>query len=149
MDVSLLRGGTEIANIMMRQDRFTQQAQELLAASQELRRTQRHSHWDVEHVLLALVQREGGLAQQVLERLSVPVAQLRDRLAGYLNGQPKSAYPSVQAYVTPRLVRMLENADAEANRLKDEYIGVEHLLIAISDERDGEAAGALHAFGVE
>ncbi|MHB8575403.1 MAG: ATP-dependent Clp protease ATP-binding subunit [Dehalococcoidia bacterium] len=133
----------------MRQDRFTEQAQEVLAASQELMRTQRHTQWDVEHVLLALVQREGGLAQQVLERLSVAVPQLRDRLAAHLNGQPKSAYPAVQAYVTPRLVRMMETADAEANRLKDEYIGVEHLLIAISDEREGEASASLRAFGVE
>src|SRR5438874_5659662 len=134
---------------MMRQDRFTEQAQEVLAGSQELMRTQRHTQWDVEHVLLALVQREGGLAQQVLSRLNVPMGQLRERLENHLNAQPKTAYQVVQAYVTPRLVRMLENADAEANRLKDEYIGVEHLLIAISDERDGEAMQALRAYGVE
>ena len=46
---------------MMRQDRFTQQAQEVLAASQEMVRTQRHSQWDVEHVLLALLQHKDGL----------------------------------------------------------------------------------------
>src|SRR5258708_1714200 len=125
---------------MMRQDRFTEQAQEVLAASQELMRNLRHTQWDVEHVLLALVHREGGLAQQVLERLAVPVPQLKDRLETHLNSQPKSAQQAVQAYVTPRLVRMIENADAESNRLKDEYIGVEHLLIAISDEREGEAS---------
>src|SRR5579885_1593192 len=134
---------------MMRQDRFTEQAQEVLAASQELMRTQRHTQWDVEHVLLALVEKEGGLAQQVLGRLNVPVPQLRDRLQRYLNAQPKAAYQAVQAYVTPRLVRMLENADAEANRLKDEYIGVEHLLIAISDEREGEASKALRELAVD
>ena len=49
---------------MMRQDRFTQQAQEVLAASQEMVRTQRHSQWDVEHVLLALLQHQDGLAAQ-------------------------------------------------------------------------------------
>jgi ATP-dependent Clp protease ATP-binding subunit ClpC len=134
---------------MMRQDRFTEQAQEVLAASQELMRLQRHSQWDVEHVLLALLQREGGLALQVLERLNVPVAAVRERLETHLSAAPKAAYPVVQAYVTPRLVRMLENADAEANRLKDEYIGVEHLLIAISDEREGEAAETLRSFSVD
>jgi ATP-dependent Clp protease ATP-binding subunit ClpC len=56
---------------MMRQDRFTQQAQEVLAASQDLVRTQRHSQWDVEHVLLALLQHPEGLAGQVLQRLNV------------------------------------------------------------------------------
>ena len=134
---------------MMRQDRFTEQAQEVLAASQEIMRQQRHTQWDVEHVLLALVQKEGGLAQQVLNRLNVPVGQLRDRLAANLNSSPKAAHQAVQAYVTPRLVRMLENADAEANRLHDEYIGVEHLLIAISDEREGEAVNVLRAFNVD
>jgi ATP-dependent Clp protease ATP-binding subunit ClpC len=134
---------------MMRQDRFTEQAQEVLAASQELMRQQRHTQWDVEHVLLALLQREGGLALQTLERLNAPVQQLRDRLTKYLDSQPKTAYPSPQPYVTPRVVRMLENADAEANRLKDEYIGVEHLLIAIADERDGESARLLRDAGID
>src|SRR5579883_1164807 len=134
---------------MMRQDRFTEQAQEVLAGSQEIMRQQRHTQWDVEHVLLALLQREGGLALQTLERLHTPAQQLRDRLGKYLDSQPKTAYPSPQAYVTPRLVRMLENADAEANRLKDEYIGVEHLLIAIADERDGESARLLRDAGID
>jgi len=134
---------------MMRQDRFTEQAQEVLAASQELMRQQRHTQWDVEHVLLSLVKREGGLARQILERFRVPLDELTQTLETHLNAAPKSAFPAVQAYVTPRLVRMLKNADAEANRLKDEYIGVEHLLIAISDEREGESARILRTFGVD
>jgi len=134
---------------MMRQDRFTEQAQEVLAASQEIMRRMRHSQWDVEHVLLALLEREGGLALQLLERINAPVVQLRDRLTRYLEQQPKTAYPSPQPYVTPRVVRMLENADAEANRLRDEYIGVEHLLVAIADERDGESARLLRDAGID
>ncbi len=134
---------------MMRQDRFTEQAQEVLSASQEIMRQQRHTQWDVEHVLLALIQREGGLTQQILTRLQVPAQAIEARLAAHLNTAPKSAYPVVQPYVTPRVVRMLENADAEANRLKDEYIGVEHLLIAIADERDGESVKVLRAFNVD
>jgi len=134
---------------MMRQDRFTEQAQEVLTASQELMRQQRHTQWDVEHVLLSLVKREGGLARQVLERFRVPLDELTRTLETHLNAAPKSAFPAVQAYVTPRLVRMLENADAEANRLKDEYIGVEHLLIAIGDEREGESARILRTYGVD
>jgi ATP-dependent Clp protease ATP-binding subunit ClpC len=134
---------------MMRQDRFTEQAQEVLAASQEIMRRMRHSQWDVEHVLLALLEREGGLALQLLDRINAPVEQLRDRLTRYLEQQPKTAYPSPQPYVTPRVVRMLENADAEANRLRDEYIGVEHLLVAIADERDGESARLLRDAGID
>ncbi len=134
---------------MMRQDRFTQQAQEVLAASQELVRTQRHSQWDVEHVLLALLQHPEGLAGQVLQRLNVDASALRDKVAATLAKSPKLAYDVVQIYTTPRIVRMLETANAEADRLKDEYVSVEHLLIAIADEREGEAARILSEFGVD
>ena len=134
---------------MMRQDRFTQQAQEVLGASQELVRQQRHSQWDVEHVLLALLQHPEGLARTLLEHLSVDADKVRDQVAAALAKSPKLAYDVVQIYTTPRIVRMLETANAEAERLKDEYVSVEHLLIAITDERDGEAAGILQEFGVD
>src|SRR3972149_6126324 len=67
---------------MTRQDRFTQQAQEVLAASQELVRQQRHSQWDVEHVFLALLQHPDGLAGQVLERAGVDVGARRGGARG-------------------------------------------------------------------
>jgi ATP-dependent Clp protease ATP-binding subunit ClpC len=133
----------------MRQDRFTQQAQEVLASSQEMVRTQRHSQWDVEHVLLALLEHQDGLAAQILDRVGVDVRALSARVADTLARSPKLAYDVVQVYTTPRIVKMLETANAEAERLKDEYVGVEHLLIAIADERDGEAAQIFHAFGVD
>jgi len=133
----------------MRQDRFTQQAQEVLAASQEMVRTQRHSQWDVEHVLLALLQRKDGLAAQLLERMGVDAARLTQRVAETLARAPKLAYDVVQVYTTPRIVKMLETANAEADRLKDEYVGVEHLLIAIADEREGDAARILRELSID
>ncbi len=72
---------------MMRQDRFTEQAQEALAASQQLVREQRHSQWDVEHVLLALLQHP-GLPHQIFEKLGIDVAKLRDRVAQHLAAAP-------------------------------------------------------------
>jgi ATP-dependent Clp protease ATP-binding subunit ClpC len=134
---------------MMRQDRFTQQAQEVLAASQEMVRTQRHSQWDVEHVLLALLQHQDGLAGQVLDRMGVDVRALTQRVAETLAQAPKLAYDVVQVYTTPRIVKMLETANAEAERLKDEFVGVEHILIAIVDEREGESARILREFGID
>ncbi len=133
---------------MMRQDRFTEQAQEVLAGSQQLVRTQRHSQWDVEHVLMSLVSHQ-GMAQEILSRLNVDVARLRDRVSGSLAKAPRLAHEVVQIYTTPRIVRMLENANAEAERLKDEYVGVEHLLIAIADERAGDAGNILSEFGID
>ncbi|MEX2245634.1 MAG: AAA family ATPase [Dehalococcoidia bacterium] len=134
---------------MMRQDRFTQQAQEVLAASQEMVRQQRHSQWDVEHVLLALLQHKDGLAGQVLDKMGVDVRALIQRVADTLASIPKLGYDVVQVYTTPRIVKMLETANAEAERLKDEYVGVEHILIAIADDRDGDSARIFREFTID
>ncbi|TMB96246.1 MAG: AAA family ATPase [Chloroflexi bacterium] len=133
----------------MRQDRFTEGAQEVLAASQEMVRKERHSQWDVEHVLLAMLQHTGGILPQVFENLKVDVGKLRDAVAQSLAKSPKLSYDVVQIYTTPRIVRMLEAANAEAERLQDEYVGVEHILIAMADEREGEAARILREFGID
>src|SRR3972149_3857954 len=135
---------------MMRLDRFTEGAQEVLAASQELVRKERHSQWDVEHVLMALLTYGKGITPEIFQRLGADARKLRDQVAKALEASPKLAYDVVQIYTTPRIVRMLEAANAEAERLKDEYVGVEHLLIAIADEREGgEAARILGQFGID
>ena len=133
----------------MQREQFTEQAREVLAASQELVRRLRHSQWDVEHVLFALVEHQGGLAREIFKRLDVPVERLRARVQESLDRTPKLAYDVGQIYTTPRVVGLIESAQAEAARLKDEYIGVEHLLVAVADERDGNAARALRAFGID
>src|SRR3970040_2373856 len=134
---------------MMRQDRFTEQAQEVLQASQEMVRQHRHAQWDVEHVFLAALTHQDGLARRIFEELGVDVDQLRDKVAPHLGRAPKLGYDVVQIYTTPRIVRMLESANAEAERLKDEYVGVEHILVAIADEQEGEAARILGQFGID
>jgi len=134
---------------MMRQDRFTEGAQEVLAASQELVRKERHSQWDVEHVLMAMLTHERGILPAVFERLNVDVPKLRDAAAQALAKSPKLSYDVVQIFTTPRIVRVLEAANAEADRLKDDYVGVEHILIAMVDERDGESARILQKFGID
>src|SRR2546422_3394607 len=134
---------------MMRQDRFTEGAQEVLAESQQLVRTERHSQWDVEHVLLALLQHERGIMPGLMEKLGADRNALREAVARALSKTPKLQYDVVQIYTTPRIVRMLEAANAEAERLKDEYVGVEHILIAIADEREGESARILKQFGID
>jgi len=132
----------------MTPEKFTEQAQEALAASQELVRRYRHSQWDVEHVLLALLEQERGLAQDVLRELGVDVEAVKGRVEATLRSSPKIAYEGTQIYATPRISRLLENARQEADRLKDEFVGVEHLLIAIAAETRGEAASILKDFGV-
>ncbi|MCC6382792.1 MAG: AAA family ATPase, partial [Dehalococcoidia bacterium] len=132
----------------MRQDRFTEQAQQVLAQSQEIVRQKRNSQWGVPHVLAALTGLEGGLAGQVLQRLGVDLGRLRQRVGQALEQLPRLQYDVVQIYTTPEVVRMLEVANAEAERLKDEYVGVEHLLIAIADNEESGATRLLAEFGV-
>lgn len=133
----------------MRQERFTEQAQEALAASQELVRQYHHSQWDVEHILLALLQQQAGLVGNILRELGVDVDAVKQQAVAILEKSPKVNYEATQIYATPRIARLLEAATAEADRLKDEFIGTEHLLIAMAGEQKGEVASILHRFGID
>ena len=99
--------------------------------------------------MLALLQHQDGLAGRILTAMDVDVRALTARVADTLAKSPKLAYDVVQVYTTPRIVKMLETANAEAERLKDEYVGVEHILIAIADERDGETSRILREFKID
>jgi ATP-dependent Clp protease ATP-binding subunit ClpC len=129
-------------------ERFTEQAQEVLAASQELVRRYRHNQWDVEHVLLALLEQENGVTRDILQMLGVDIGVIKKRVEATLESFSKIAYEATQIYATPRISALLENANREADRLKDEFVSTEHLLIAIAGETRGEAATILAESGV-
>ena len=132
----------------MRPERFTEQAQEVLAASQELVRRYHHNQWDVEHILLALLEQEKGITRDILQMLGVDIEVVKQRVGATLDGFPKVAYEATQIYATPRISALLESANREADRLKDEFVSTEHLLIAIAGETRGEAAMILAESGV-
>ena len=133
----------------MQQERFTEKAQEALALSQQLARSYHHSQWDVEHILLALLQQEKGLTGELLGKLGVKTDDMRRRVEEVLQQTPKISHEASMIYTTPRTANLLQNAGAEADRLKDEFIGIEHILISMAAERDGEAAGILSDFGID
>jgi len=133
----------------MKQERFTEQAQEALAASQELVRQYHHSQWDVEHILLALLQQERGLVGDIMRELGVDVEAVKPDIAAALERTPRVTYDTGQLYATPRIANLIKSAGEEADRLKDEFIGTEHLLIAIAGEQTGEAAAILKRLGVD
>ena len=76
----------------MRQERFTEQAQEALALSQELVRQYHHSQWDVEHILLSLLQQERGLVGDILKELNIDAAVVRQQVEAVLDKVPKATY---------------------------------------------------------
>jgi ATP-dependent Clp protease ATP-binding subunit ClpC len=139
----------------MRQERFTEQAQEVMGASQQLVSRFRNSMWDVEHIFLALLEQQNGLAADILKRLNVNLTAMKKRVADVLGQypkiaeQPRGSIGGVQIYPTPRVAQVLQAAVGEADRLNDEYVGVEHLLIAIASEAGGDAVAILKEFDVD
>jgi len=133
----------------LKPERFTEQAQEILATSQAIVQRYHHNQWDVEHVLLALLEQEKGITQEILQELGVDIETVKSKVEATLEGFPKVAYEAGQIYATPRISNLLENANREADRLKDEFVSTEHLLIAIAGETRGEAAAILSEFGVD
>jgi ATP-dependent Clp protease ATP-binding subunit ClpC len=135
----------------MKQERFTEQAQEALQQSQEIVREFRHSQWDVEHVLLALLRQEKGLVGEIMSELHINAETVRQQLVRALERLPKLTYESAQAqmYATPRVASLLQSAVAEADRLKDEFVGTEHIFVAITREEKGEAAQILKRAGID
>lgn len=130
-------------------EKFTEQARQVLSDSQAIVRRYKHSQWDVEHVLLALLELESGLPADILGKLGIPIEPMRDRMREALEKFPKMASETNQIYATPRAAQMLDNARQEAEHMKDEFIGTEHLLIAASMERDGEARNVLKEAGID
>jgi len=133
----------------IRPERFTEQAQEALATSQELVRRYHHSQWDAEHLLLALLEQRDSLTVKILRELGVDDRAVTQQAESVLEKAPKVAYEGAQIYATPRIAHLVETAKAEADRLKDEFIGIEHFLIAIVSEQRGEASLILRSVGID
>ena len=133
----------------MKQERFTEQAQEALAASQQIATQFKHSQWDVEHILLALLVQEKGLVGEILTELGASVDAVRGEVEAVLQKTPKFTYETTQIYATPRVAQLIKRADDKASEFKDEFISTEHLLLAIVEEEKGEAARILKSFGVD
>ncbi|OGO32893.1 MAG: Clp protease [Chloroflexi bacterium RBG_16_56_11] len=132
----------------MKQERFTEQAQEAIQASQQMAMQHKHSQWDVEHILLALLVQRQGLVGEILKELKVDIDATRNRAEQALEKTPKVSSQTGQIYATPRTAQLMGRAEEEAKRLKDEFISTEHLLIAMTGADEGEAARILHEAGV-
>ena len=129
-------------------DKFTEQAQQVLAASQEYLREFQHNQWDVEHLALALVEQETGLTERILQELGVEPKAVRDAFRRVLGGYPKVTYEGAQVFATPRIQRVLEGARQEAERFRDEFISTEHLLIAVAGETTGDSSRVLEGLRI-
>jgi ATP-dependent Clp protease ATP-binding subunit ClpB len=125
-------------------NRLTQKSQEALHDAQTKALRFGHTEVDGEHLLLALLDQPEGLVGRMVAHMGADVDVLRTRVTDELSRRPRLSGPGAapgQVYVTQRLSRLFDTADAEARRLKDEYVSVEHILVALLDEGAATAAG--------
>jgi len=132
----------------MNLNKLTEKAQEAIVSAEKISSNKNHSQIEVEHLLLALLEQSDGVAPEIIRKLGADPEAVRRRLEGELERMPK-VYGAGQLYLSPRLRRTLDVADQERERLKDEYVSTDHLLVAIADDQDkGAAQRVLHEFGV-
>ena len=127
-------------------NKMTIKTQEALQAAQNVALRRGHVEVDGEHLLLALLEQEGGLIPRLLQKMEVPVESFSRAVQAELDKRPSVSGPGVEAgkiYVTQRFNKLLLKAEEEARRLKDDYVSVEHLLLALVEEGAATAAGRL------
>ncbi|HOL96403.1 MAG TPA: ATP-dependent chaperone ClpB [bacterium] len=115
-------------------NRFTQKSQDALGEAQNLAIRHGHVEVDTDHLLLALLEQEEGLIPRMLRKMDAPAEEIRDRVASELHRRPRVSGPGAEPgkiYVTNALNQTLVEAEAEAKRLKDEYVSVEHIFLAL------------------
>src|SRR5713226_6951248 len=118
-------------------NRFTEKLQDALRAAQSMATRRGQQQLEVEHLLVTLLEQEGGLAPSILLKSGVNLAAVHRRLMQELDRQPRvsgGATAMDQIYITSRLQQLLTKAEDEAKRLKDEYVSVEHVLLASTEE---------------
>jgi ATP-dependent Clp protease ATP-binding subunit ClpB len=131
---------------MARFDKLTLKATEAVQAAQDSAAKRHHQHIEVEHLFLTLMEQTDGVVHPLLKKLGADPGRIKADIEEFLNKLPK-VEGLVQTYLSPRLGKIFERAEQEAERLKDEYVSTEHLLIAISDG-DGAARDILNRHGV-
>jgi ATP-dependent Clp protease ATP-binding subunit ClpB len=130
----------------MRLDKLTTKSQEALQQAHSLAEKRNHQAIDAEHLFFALLGQKEGVVLSLLQKLGVPVASLVERLQRILDRLPQVTGVAGQAFITLRLKKIIEDAEAEAETLKDEYVSTEHLLLSMVQDR-GEAGKLLRELG--
>ncbi|WP_433573570.1 ATP-dependent chaperone ClpB [Streptomyces sp. CA-251247] len=132
----------------MDMNRLTQKSQEALQEAQTIAGRLNQTEVDGEHLLLALLDQPDGLIPRLFDQAGADTEALRSALSAELARRPKVTGPGAtpgQVFITQRLAKLLDAAGEEAKRLKDEYVSVEHLVLALGDEGSATAAGRLLA----
>jgi ATP-dependent Clp protease ATP-binding subunit ClpB len=131
----------------MKIERFTEKAREAISEANELAQEHNHSQIEVEHLLAALLAQEDGVVQQVIQKVGGNKAAAQRIVDSEIEHMPR-VYGGSEPGISPRLRALLEKAWQEMANFKDEYLSVEHILLAMLDGSDGTAQRALKAAGL-
>ena len=131
----------------MNMNKLTNKSQEALQEAQSEALHRNHQEVDAEHLLLALLDQENGLVCRLLQRVGASPVEVRRKLEADLSRRPRLSGDVSEIRMTRSLHEVLVKAEKEADRLKDEFVSVEHLALAILAS-EGEAAKTLQAHGV-
>ena len=133
----------------MRFDKFTLKVQEALQDAQTLATTLGHQAIEPEHLLVCFLQQPDSIASAVLTKLGASPQKIEQELNAYLKKQPRVGGSGAgQVYLGGRLNRLFDQAMTEAAQLRDEYVSAEHVLVAMSEEKEGQAGKTLRQNGV-
>jgi len=136
----------------MDMNKLTQKSQEAMQDAQTRASRLGHQEVDGEHLLLSLLEQPEGLLSRILTKMDVPVQSIVEKVQQELGRRPRVSGAGLETgkiYVTERIQKILERAEKEASRLKDEYVSVEHLALALLDEGEASPSGRiLKAHGV-
>jgi ATP-dependent Clp protease ATP-binding subunit ClpB len=132
----------------MRFDKFTIKSQELIQSAQTLAGQHGNQAIEPEHLLAAMLSDAQGIASAMLRKLGVSPDEIAVEAQRAIEQLPKISGVSGEAYLSPRTNGVLESAFAEATRMKDDYVSIEHILMALASEKSGSAAGILARVGV-
>jgi len=132
---------------IMNIDKFTIKAQEALNEATAIAQRNDHSQVETEHVLLAILRQENGIAAPIIEKIGGDVSRLASGVEALVNATPKIYGEAAQVFFSSAASKILAKAEVEASALKDEYVSTEHILIAIA-EGAGKAADFLKKAGV-
>ena len=130
----------------MKLDKFTIKAQEALQSSQNIAEEYGNQEIVPEHLLLALLQQEDGVVKPILQKIGSDPKSIENQTVQLVDRLPKVQGSMQPSYLSMRLKKVLDDAWTEADRLKDEYLSTEHLLISISKEK-GPAGDLLRKIG--
>jgi len=133
---------------MPRPEKMTIKTQEALSAAVTEANNRHNGSIEPEHLLLALMDQEGGIVKPLLQRIGADTAALRSTLTAELNRLAKVTGDNIQPHLSPESNRLLENAEREADALKDQFISTEHLLMGFLTLKNGAAARILKESGI-